>query len=304
MFDIISFIPRAVVQGVPLLYGSTGEILTEKSGNLNLGIPGIMYVGGICGVIGSFFYENSLPSKADISALPAILIPIVCCLLGSLLMGLLYCLLTVTLRANQNVTGLAMTTFSVGVGNFFGGSLIKLSGSEVPSIALSGTSYFFHHPLFAESEGWFYQDFLSYGFMVYLAIAIGFFVAWFMKHTRTGLHLRAVGENPNTADAAIFGKPIPKRTRTDEERTKTTHDAPDPRDHRDGPVHHLLRLLHHDHHLVTDRPAGHVHQPAYRSRMRHHGDNPRPHPPHDNLHDHHPNERKGKTWDRQSCNRR
>ena len=59
MFDIISFIPRAVVQGVPLLYGSTGEILTEKSGNLNLGIPGIMYVGGICGVIGSFFYENS-----------------------------------------------------------------------------------------------------------------------------------------------------------------------------------------------------------------------------------------------------
>ena len=56
MFDLISFIPRAVVQGVPLLYGSTGEILTEKSGNLNLGIPGIMYVGGICGVIGSFFY--------------------------------------------------------------------------------------------------------------------------------------------------------------------------------------------------------------------------------------------------------
>ena len=95
-----------------------------------------------------------------------------------------------------------MTTFGVGVGNFFGGSLIKLSGSEVPSIALSGTSYFFHRPLFAESEGWFYQDFLSYGFMVYLAIAIGFFVAWFMKHTRTGLHLRAVGENPNTADAA------------------------------------------------------------------------------------------------------
>ena len=52
MFDLISFIPRAVVQGVPLLYGSTGEILTEKSGNLNLGIPGIMYVGGISGVIG------------------------------------------------------------------------------------------------------------------------------------------------------------------------------------------------------------------------------------------------------------
>ena len=56
---LLAFIPRAIVQGIPLLYGSTGEIITEKSGNLNLGIPGVMYVGGICGVIGSFFYERS-----------------------------------------------------------------------------------------------------------------------------------------------------------------------------------------------------------------------------------------------------
>ena len=202
MFDFISFIPRAVVQGIPLLYGSTGEILTEKSGNLNLGIPGIMYVGGICGVIGAFFYETSLAAKADINGVLAIAIPLLCCLLGSLLMGLLYCFLTVTLRANQNVTGLAMTTFGVGVSNFFCGSLIKLSGAEVPSIALSGTSFYFHRPIFAQSEGWFYQVFLSYGFMVYLAVAIALLVSWVMQRTRIGLHLRAVGENPNTADAA------------------------------------------------------------------------------------------------------
>ena len=61
MFDFASFLPRAVMQGIPLLYGSTGEILTEKSGNLNLGIPGVMYVGGICGVIGAFFYEQAVP---------------------------------------------------------------------------------------------------------------------------------------------------------------------------------------------------------------------------------------------------
>lgn len=54
MFDFVSFIPRAIVQGIPLLFGSTGETLTEKSGNLNLGIAGIMYVGGISGVIGAF----------------------------------------------------------------------------------------------------------------------------------------------------------------------------------------------------------------------------------------------------------
>ena len=54
MFDLATFIPRAVMQGIPLLYGSTGETLTEKAGNLNLGIPGVMYVGGISGVIGAF----------------------------------------------------------------------------------------------------------------------------------------------------------------------------------------------------------------------------------------------------------
>ena len=59
---VVTFLQRAVMQGIPLLYGSTGEILTEKSGNLNLGIPGIMYVGGISGVIGAFMYENSLES--------------------------------------------------------------------------------------------------------------------------------------------------------------------------------------------------------------------------------------------------
>ena len=132
-FDFVSFFPRAVMQGIPLLFGSTGEILTEKSGNLNLGIPGIMYVGGISGVIGSFFYEQSVPA-AEMNGFLAIMIPILCSLLGSLLMGLLYCFLTVTLRANQNVTGLAMTTFGVGVGNFFCGSLIKLTNSEVPSL--------------------------------------------------------------------------------------------------------------------------------------------------------------------------
>ena len=201
MFDIISFIPRAVVQGIPLLLGSTGETLTEKSGNLNLGIPGIMYVGAISGVIGSFFYEQAAGSS--FRTVPGILIPLVCCLLGSLLMGLLYCFLTVTLRANQNVTGLALTTFGVGFGNFFGGSLIKLSGSELPSIILTQTSNCFRRSLaVADRLGWFGKLFLSYGFLTYLAVVIALAAAYVLRHTRTGLHLRAVGENPNTADAA------------------------------------------------------------------------------------------------------
>ena len=83
---LLAFIPRAIVQGIPLLYGSTGEIITEKSGNLNLGIPGVMYVGGICGVIGSFFYERSAGDAANMNGFLAIAIPMLCCLLGSLLM--------------------------------------------------------------------------------------------------------------------------------------------------------------------------------------------------------------------------
>ena len=175
MFNLlVSLIPRAVMQGTPLLFGSTGETLTEKSGNLNLGIPGIMYVGAISGVIGSFFYEQ----RAGDAFVPflGILIPLLCCLLGSLLMGLLYCFLTVTLRANQNVTGLALTTFGVGFGNFFGGSLIKLSGSliklsgsELPSIILSATSNAFRRSLpAAEKLGAFGKLFLSYGFLAYI----------------------------------------------------------------------------------------------------------------------------------------
>ncbi len=200
MFDLVSFIPRAVVQGIPLLYGSTGETLTEKSGNLNLGIPGVMYVGGISGVIGAFLYEQSAAAP---SAFWSIVVPLLACLLGSLLMGLLYCFLTVTLRANQNVTGLAMTTFGVGFGNFFGGSLIKLTGSDVPSIALSQTSAYFSRSLpFATDLGWFGQIFLSYGFLAYLAIALALASSYVLKRTRVGLQLRAVGESPNTADAA------------------------------------------------------------------------------------------------------
>ena len=200
MFDLVTFIPRAVAQGIPLLFGSTGETLTEKSGNLNLGIPGVMYVGAICGVISSFIYEQSVQ---QVNPFLAILIPMVSCLAGSFLMGLLYCFLTVSLRANQNVTGLAMTTFGVGFGNFFGGSLMKLTGAEVPSIALSATSNCFRASLpFAKDLGWVGTVFFSYGFLAYTAIVIAIIASYVLNKTRIGLQLRAVGENPATADAA------------------------------------------------------------------------------------------------------
>ena len=202
MGALFVFLHRAIMQGIPLMLGSTGEILTEKSGHLNLGIPGIMYVGGISGVIGSFLYEQGV-GPANINPALAVLIPLLCSLAGSLLMGLIYCFLTVTLRANQNVTGLALTTFGTGFGNFFGGSLIKLSGNDVPSITLTATSNVFRTTFpFANKLGPLGTLFFSYSFLAYAAVIIAILAAWVLGRTRIGLNLRAVGESPATADAA------------------------------------------------------------------------------------------------------
>ncbi|MBQ2730426.1 MAG: ABC transporter permease [Clostridia bacterium] len=204
MNTFLAFIASSIPIGVPLLFGSTGEIITEKSGHLNLGIPGIMYVGGISGVIGAFLYENACGNDlAMMSPLLAVLIPLLASIAGSVLMGLIYSFLTVTLRVNQNVSGLALTTFGIGIGNFFGGSLIKLVDSDMPSIILTKTSSFFRTSLpFADDLGWFGEIFLSHDFLTYASIIIAVIAAFVLKRTRVGLSLRAVGENPATADAA------------------------------------------------------------------------------------------------------
>ncbi|MBQ2896029.1 MAG: ABC transporter permease, partial [Oscillospiraceae bacterium] len=201
---LVAFISTSIPLAIPLLYGSTGEIITEKSGHLNLGIPGIMYVGGISSVIGSFLYENACAAAGTaLNPLLAILIPLLCCVAGSALMGLIYSFMTVTLRVNQNVTGLALTTFGIGIGNFFGGSLIKLVASDMPSIALTKTSAFFRTALpFADKLGWFGEIFLSHDFLTYTAVILALVASWVLTRTRVGLNLRSVGENPATADAA------------------------------------------------------------------------------------------------------
>jgi len=206
-FKFIPFIVAAIMQGTPLLFGATGEILTEKSGNLNLGIPGIMYIGAISGVIGGFYYQEGCKDASgafNVNPVLSVLIPLFSCLIGSLLASLIYCFLTVTLRANQNVTGLALTTFGIGIGNFFGGSLIKISGSETPSLSLIYVAQYFKKSIVTADTAnpKFLDIFFSYGFLVYLAIIIAIVTSFVLKRTRVGLHLRAVGENPATADAA------------------------------------------------------------------------------------------------------
>ena len=196
---LIIFMQKAIGQGIGILYGALGEILTEKSGNLNLGIPGMMYMGGIAGLIGAFLYENS--SAAPNGAV-GVLISFLCAYLCAALGGLIYSVLTITLRANQNVTGLALTTFGVGFGNFFGGSLSKLAGGVGQiSVAVTGAAFKKQIPVLS-GLGAVGQLLFSYGFLTYLAIILALVLAFFLSKTKKGLNLRAVGESPATADAA------------------------------------------------------------------------------------------------------
>lgn len=194
----VNFLIDSLAFGATFMYGSTGEILSEKAGQLNLGIPGVMCMGGAGGCL-----VLNLIGKSSLPGFLIVLLGILGSFVMGLLMGLIYSFLTVSLRANQNVTGLAITTFGVGIGNFFGASIVKLTKSEIPSVALTNTSRFFTKALpFADKLGWFGKIFLSYGFMTYLAIIVALVAAYMLKRTRVGLELRAVGESPATADAA------------------------------------------------------------------------------------------------------
>ncbi|MBE6709894.1 MAG: ABC transporter permease [Clostridia bacterium] len=194
--SIIAWILRAVQFGTIIMFGSMGEILTEKSGNLNLGVPGIMYLGAFAGFASAYLYENGTPAPIGIVC---ILLALISAFLAAAFGGLIYSFLTITLRANQNVTGLALTTFGMGVANFFGAYLLQgevYTAAPVTNAAFTakipGLSSI---PVVGEAV-------FSYGFLAYAAIICAIILHWFLNKTRTGLNLRAVGENPGTADAA------------------------------------------------------------------------------------------------------
>ena len=189
---MLAFLVSSIRLGMAFLFGSTGETITEKSGHLNLGIPGVMCVGASCGCFAEYLYLSSAGANADY--LPAVIIPIIATMLGGAVMGFIFSFLTVTLRANQNVTGLALTTFGVGVSDY----MIARTGA----VYSKGSRFFTTSLPFADDLGWFGELFLSHGILIYLAIIIALVSAFVLTKTRVGLNLRAVGENPATADAA------------------------------------------------------------------------------------------------------
>ena len=189
MSTIINFIFYSVRAGVPYMLGTTGEVINEKSGSLNLGVEGIMAVGAIIG-----YYFGSMTNSLFFSLLFAFLAGALC--------SLIYAFLTVTLHANQNVTGLALTIFGIGVYKFIGSVL--MSSKTYPSLNDNK-----HLASMVRDNGIpFLRDIpyvgkllFSYNLFVYIAIVVAI-VAWiYIEKTKTGLRMRAVGENPGAADA-------------------------------------------------------------------------------------------------------
>lgn len=199
MTNFLNFLVASVLAACPLLFGTLGESLTEKSGNLNLGVEGMMFMGGIAGLAGAFYYERSV---AEPVAWVSVVIALVCAFLAAALGAFLYSVITITLRANQNVTGLALTIFGIGFGNFFGELIGNSAGGyvAVSEVTKSG----FNNPLFPGLANIPVVGKLlfSYNFMVYLSVALALLLWYFLSATRKGLNLRAVGERHAAADAA------------------------------------------------------------------------------------------------------
>ena len=180
----LNFLIDSLAFGATFMYGSTGEILTEKAGHLNLGIPGIMCMGGAGGCL-----MLNLVGASTLPPFLIVLLGILSSAAAATLMGLIYSFLTVTLRANQNVTGLALTTFGVG--------LMKVIMSKLnPSVYLVTPKVYYRWPFAGR------QDSLQcLGVMFFLGLIIAAAASYVLYRTKIGLHLRAVGENPATADA-------------------------------------------------------------------------------------------------------
>lgn len=199
MNNLINFLTAGILAAAPLLFGVLGETLTEKSGNMNLGVEGMMFMGGIAGILGPYYYEKAGGTNPYVALIIAMVCALVCAGVGALV----FSVLTITLRANQNVTGLALAIFGTGVGQYVGELMrVKEGGFVAVSNELKG--YFQNSP-FPQAL----RDIpvvgeliFDYNIFVYLGVIMAVIMGLYLNRTRSGLYLRAVGESPATADAA------------------------------------------------------------------------------------------------------
>ena len=189
----VAFLAKTIKAASIYIFGSTGEIVTEKSGHLNMGIPGIMFMGALGGILGENIWLTA--SGNNLNPFMILFMPIIFAVLFAALGGLLFSFFTVTLRCNHNVTGLTLTTFGVGLSSYFIG-LIKNDSISKAGLAMQSMVKF------DWGDNWFGSIFLSQSFLTYFAIVVAIAASLIISRTKLGLNLRACGENPAAADAA------------------------------------------------------------------------------------------------------
>ncbi|NLM20671.1 MAG: ABC transporter permease [Peptococcaceae bacterium] len=186
----VAFLKAAIIAGTPLLFATLGEIITEKSGHLNLGVEGMMLMGAIIGF--QVGYSTNSP-----------LLALVFAAIAGAFGALIYAFLTVSLRANQVVSGLALTIFGTGFAGFIGKSLVGMKMTDE-------FNYFFRDlkiPVLGDIP-YLGEILFNHDIFVYLGYVTAIVLGLYLYNTGKGLNLRAIGENPAAADAASI--PITK----------------------------------------------------------------------------------------------
>ena len=183
MDNLIPILVAAVAAGTPMVFAALGELITEKSGVLNLGVEGMMLMGAVTG-----FAVASQTGNPWVGALAG--------MVAGAAMALIFAVLTLNLMANQVASGLALTLFGVGLSAFLGKpyesvSLVVAPPPEIPllsQIPVLGPLLFKYHVL------------------VYVSWVLFAAIAWFLYRSRAGLVLRSIGESPESAHA--IGYPV------------------------------------------------------------------------------------------------
>ncbi len=180
---VVEILLGVIIAATPLAFAALGEVVVEKSGVLNLGVEGMMIMGAVAG-----FAATISTGSAAIGLLAAII--------AGMVMALLFAVLTQTLLANQVATGLALTLFGLGLSALWGQAYSGQSTGAFPRLHVPGLSDI---PVLG-------RLLFSHDALVYLSLVLTAAVVWFLNRTRTGLVLRAIGENHDAAHA--IGYPV------------------------------------------------------------------------------------------------
>ncbi|TDR31382.1 ABC transporter permease [Hydromonas duriensis] len=177
---LASLISSVLLAAIPLVLAGMGELITEKSGVLNLGVEGMMLMGAV-----SSFAVTLWTGSAWLGVLTGVLV--------GMLAAFLFAFLVVRLLTNQVATGLALTILTTGLSALLG---IKFVGQSVEGFSAVSIPVLSEIPVVGE--------FFKQSILAYVSIALVVFLAWWLYHTHSGLLLRAVGESPHSAHAIGF----------------------------------------------------------------------------------------------------